>query len=128
MTEPFFQKLFIMELVPVIIFVVSVIVWLIVALFKRSSLVMKREFVTTLTVLIFLVHPNIVRIMFSCFSCMEIDNKYWLYEDLTIQCWEGDHTKAALYVALPGVAIWGLGIPLIALIVLIKFRPILNTV
>ena len=84
--------------------------------------------ITTIIVLLFLAHPNIVEAMFSCYACKEIlTGEHWLLEDLDIRCWEGDHVLYAFTVALPGMIAWGIGIPAIALILLIKNRKTLDT-
>jgi len=84
--------------------------------------------ITTIIVLLFLAHPNIIEAMFSAFACKEIlTGEYWLLEDLDIRCWEGDHVLYAFTVALPGMIAWGIGIPLVALLLLIKNRKTLET-
>ena len=74
----------------------------------------------------FLLHPNIVKTTFAVFSCMEIDDgEFWLLDDLDIRCWQGDHTKFAISVALPGVIAWGIGIPTFALVLIYRNRKVL---
>jgi hypothetical protein len=48
--------------------------------------------------------------------------------DLEIECWQGDHAMYVLGVGLPALLIWGLGIPIAALILLSQVRNKLHTV
>lgn len=52
---------------------------------------------------------------------MEIDEgEYWLVYDLDTRCWDNDHSSLALFVALPGIIVWSIAIPVICLWYLIK--------
>jgi hypothetical protein len=55
-----------------------------------------------------------------------VDEEYRVYNDLSIKCYEGTYTLYAYGVALPGIIIWGLGIPLFAFILLSRERNTLN--
>ena len=82
---------------------------------------MKYELVASIIVVMFLFHPNISRYMMSAFACTEIDaNEYWLVADLDIRCWNSEHSFFALCVALPGLVLWGIGAPAVALVVILK--------
>jgi hypothetical protein len=121
--KPEFIKLIMMAVVPFIVIVVSCLVWGAVALYKRSFANVRSELSTTLLVLLFMIHPNIVKSMFSAFSCLEVDpGELWLRTDLETRCWVGDHYKFSFSVALPGLIVWGVGIPLVALCLLVKRR------
>jgi len=72
---------------------------------------MKSEFVATITIVFFLIHPSIVKTFFQVFSCRDVHGEYWLTENLEVTCWEGDHLTYALAVALPSCIIWGIGTP-----------------
>lgn len=57
------------------------------------------------------------------FSCKEIaDGEYWLVENLEIRCWDSKHFFFAIFVALPGIVVWGVGIPGICLFFLRRLR------
>ena len=43
-------------------------------------------------------------------------------KDLSLKCWSSSHLAWALGGALPGILIWGIGIPLFALLILYRFR------
>jgi hypothetical protein len=121
--KPEFIKLIAMAVIPFNVIIVSCIVWGIVALYKRSLANVRNELVTTLLVLLFMIHPNVVKSMFSAFSCLEVDpGELWLRTDLETRCWVGAHNKFSFGVALPGLIVWGVGIPLVALHLLIRKR------
>jgi hypothetical protein len=119
----FYQKVLIVGSLPIVILVLTTLFWGSVAIYRGSSSVLRNQMVTTLIVLFFLVHPSIVQTMFKSFSCMEIDpGESWLLEDLSLQCWEGDHSLYSIAVGLPGLIVWGMGIPAAALGLLIRRR------
>jgi hypothetical protein len=121
--KPEFIKLITMAVVPFTVIVVSCLVWGVVALYRRSFANVRNELTTTLLVLLFMIHPNVVKSMFSAFSCLEVDpGELWLRTDLETRCWTGDHNKFSFSVALPGLLVWGVGIPLVALYLLMKRR------
>jgi hypothetical protein len=47
-------------------------------------------------------------------------------KDLDIKCWEGQHMKWVLYLGIPILAFWVIGIPLYAFILLFKNRKVLD--
>ena len=122
-TEAYFQKLILMSVLPPTVWTVSLIVWALIGLFKENYTYFKRELITTMIVLFFLVHPNIVKLMFSAFACTEIEGKgFWLVENLEIECWDQKHTFYALGVALPSILVWGIGTPSLVLLFMYKQR------
>lgn len=128
-TDVFYQKLVIVGVLPVVIVVLAVMYWGPVALCRQNSNVLKSQLVSTIIVLLFLAHPSIVQTMFKAFSCMEIDpDETWLLEDLALKCWNTDHSFFAVAIGLPGLLVWGLGIPTLALVLLVRNRSNLRSV
>ena len=122
-TEAYFQKLIVMAVLPPIIWTASLVVWTFIAICKGNYTYFKKELITTMIVLFFLVHPNVVRLMFSAFACTEIEGKgHWLMENLEIECWDQKHTFYALGVALPSILVWGVGTPYLVLLFMYKQR------
>lgn len=66
--------------------------------------------------------------MFSSFSCLDIDSTPFLLEDLDLECWNGDHTTFAMSCALPGMLIWGISAPTLALALLLRDRKRLDDI
>ena len=96
--------------------------WLVIAIRERSTNVLKNQLVSTVIVLFFLAHPVIVKTMFSAFSCMDIDGTAYLYEDLDVECYDETHSFYAITCALPGMILWGISAPMLAMLLLIRDR------
>jgi hypothetical protein len=56
------------------------------------------------------------------YSCYNVDGVPRVYSALYIECYTGPHIYWAYGVALPGIIVWGLGIPILAFILLYKQR------
>ena len=117
----YYYKLLTAALIPIIIWSLSFIVWIVVCFFKETYKFIKREFFTSIIVLFFLVHPNIVKTIFSSFSCREIVGiDYWLVDNLEIQCFTQSHYKLLLTISLPCIVLWGFGVPAVVLVIMVK--------
>ena len=109
--EAFYTKLLLLSAAPITFFALSSLGWLLVAVCKKSVSVLKNELVASAIILFFLLHPSVMRVMFSAFNCEEVrSGEYWV-SGLLVKCWEGKHLTYALGVALPAIIIWGLGVP-----------------
>jgi hypothetical protein len=53
---------------------------------------------------------------------MDIDGEQRLKYDLEVLCFKGPHKFWSLAVGLPGMLAWGFGIPIFALILLVRER------
>jgi hypothetical protein len=96
---------------------------------RRNKGVFRKQWVATLVVLFFLIHPNILRSNFSYFSCTEIETgQFWLNENLDIRCFDSKHNSFALSVVLPVLVIWGLLVPLLVLLYLSRKRKELSEI
>ncbi len=65
----------------------------------------------------------------TIFNCVDAvgDGKTYMYVDLSIECWEGDHKYYANRFGIPILVIWVLGLPLITYGYLFKKRRQLDT-
>mmetsp|Transcript_19392 Transcript_19392/g.3160 ORF Transcript_19392/g.3160 Transcript_19392/m.3160 type:complete len:117 (+) Transcript_19392:6511-6861(+) len=105
-----------MTFAPILLAIFAALAWTSISIYKGTFKYMKDELVATLVILLFIAHPNLVKSSFSAFSCMEIDaGEFWLVENLDIECWTGDHTFYSVNFALPGIIVWGIGIPTVCL-------------
>ena len=68
----------------------------------------------------FLIHPNLVKTIFTCFNCEKIDDDLYLDIDMSEECWTGSHLKYSMLVALPALIVWGIGLPGLAIWMLRK--------
>ena len=110
------------SLLPITLLIVSVAVWVAMAGIKRSFYGTVDKIVSTYVVLLFLVYPTIAKVLFAAVNCMSVAGTNRLREDLESICYKGSHLAYFLGVVIPGSIIWVLGIPLIALIILLRNR------
>lgn len=73
--------------------------------------------------IIFLFHPTLTSESLSVFLCNQIDeNQYRMTHHLEYKCYSVQHLQWAIFVAVPILAIWVIGLPVIGLIILTKNR------
>ena len=65
----YYIKLIIMTFVPVLLILCAVLVWGSIAFYKSNINYMKDELLATIIILLFLAHPNLVKLEFSVFAC-----------------------------------------------------------
>ncbi|TNV88077.1 hypothetical protein FGO68_gene10837 [Halteria grandinella] len=80
------------------------------------------KIVLTAIVILFLMHPTIVKEMFNLFNCKNIEGIERLYMDLNVVCFEGLHSRAAQWIGIPSILVYGVGIPLMGFIVIFRNR------
>ena len=99
-------------MLPWLLALVTLISWTIIIKSKRQSdKKLNARFVTTYIFILFLIFPSLVQIMVDQFNCQEYDEELRSKIDLQVECWEGWHKVFSLYVALPGIILYGIGIP-----------------
>lgn len=112
---------------PVLLLLVCIAFWLIVGKIKNYT---RAEFrgnlISTMIVVLFLVHPDIATIMFSSFNCIKVDNDYRMKDNVRSICYQGEHLFYMSVVAFPSIGVWVLGIPLFAFLVLYKNKRVIN--
>ena len=110
--QPYYSKVLILALLPVLIIIVSVVFWASAALIKRRKEYMNVQLVSTIIIVLLLIHPNVIKTMTALFSCTEIDNdEWWLTDELDIRCWDNEHIWYVTRVSVPALLLWGVGIP-----------------
>ena len=122
-SDGYYIKLCIVTGIPIFIITISYLYWMGHGYIVKSYSGLKREVYTTMIVIFFLVYPNIVKLLFSNFSCVPIDKmQSYLKENTEIQCWDSNHIKYSLIVAVPGIILWALGIPTLILMFMAKYK------
>jgi hypothetical protein len=110
--DVYFEKLIFIAMIPFFLCLLSLCFWFVISMFMKSSKKLARHVMSTIVVLIFLVHPSLTQSMFAVFSCTELDNgETWLVTNCDIKCWDPTHTQYALTVALPFLLVFSIGIP-----------------
>jgi hypothetical protein len=123
----FFQKLIMFGLLPILLFVLCFLFWAAVGLAQKKSLSeFRAKFISSLIIVLFLVHPNIAQNMFMTFNCLEVEGVYRMKQDIGTICYEGQHLYFISIVAFPAIGLWVIGIPLFALFVLMANKRVIN--
>ena len=107
---------------PVFLILISIIFWQILKLIKKVKQAVLNETISTMIVLLFMIHPNIVQINFQNFRCLDTDGTERVLEDLEVICFSNVHKFYSFSVAIPSIIIWGIGIPLFAMLLLFRDR------
>jgi hypothetical protein len=116
----FYIKLLLLALLPFAIVALSTLFWMVYRKIKKVAFSrVMGDNVSTVIIMLFLVHPQIVQYLYDNFNCVDVDGTYRVLNDLEIECWNGTHSFWSLFVGLPGIIVWGLGIPLFAWMLLL---------
>lgn len=119
-------KLISVILLPILFIALSAVFWYIKNLLGEKIEYIKDKVIGSIVIILTILHPIVMRFSFGVFSCVELEHgEYWLESDTEINCWKGEHKLAALGLGLPAMILWGLGIPCILLVLLLKARKIL---
>jgi hypothetical protein len=118
--NPFFSKVLIISLTPVICLTCSMIFWLLWKKVKHSEKVMEK-FIGTVIVQLFFFYPSLIRLDFLTFFCTELEkDNFYLTSYMNIHCWESTHLIFTLTVALPSIVTFCISFPLVLLVSLRK--------
>ena len=78
---------------------------------------------STILILLFLIHPGVFKANLSVFSCTELEpGEFWLSDDLNEQCWDTFHSKFSLMICATNLIIWGFAFPVTVLFLMMKNR------
>ena len=72
--KTFFVKLMLLSVLPFLLALCCFTFWILYSFCKRSARGYRGEMISSLVILLFLVHPSIVQYMFSNFTCQQIDD------------------------------------------------------
>ena len=78
------QKVYIMAGLPIILGSVAYVVWVIICRIKRDPGSLRVNFIATLVLLLFLVHPAMTKRMVDVFNCRDYDGSPRLVSDYQI--------------------------------------------
>jgi len=81
------------------------------------------DFILSVVVLLFMVHPNVAHYTFLVFTCKELEtDKFFLQEDLDTACYTPEHYWWQFACGLPFMAAYTAGIPAVAFLLLRRHR------
>lgn len=121
--SPFYIKTIGFAAMPVLVCVIPCIVFFVYYLHKVRNGTNESEarqhminlWTTTVVVIMFLIHPSVTQQTFYLFSCKKIgarSDDYYLYADLSEQCWTPTHLTFCFMLGLPMFIVYAIGIPL----------------
>lgn len=61
--------------------------------------------------LLWLIYPDICHVIFSSLSCIEKEGVQRLYRDLETICWKTEHLRFIMFITVPGLIFWVIGLP-----------------
>jgi len=101
--------------VPICIFVGMFLLYQVLVNTNLIEKIMPKEQFRTLIwskvmLLLFLIYPGLCTILLSVFKCREIEGKYWMIDDLSLQCYTDDWTSQAC-VSFLGIIFFPIGVP-----------------
>lgn len=125
--ESFFLKVLVTSIVPILITLVSILLWISIYLFRFKFEGAERRFrkimnkiITTIIVLLFMIHSDVVYVSITALRCTNLadsdslaydssspNTHYYLEEDTSIECWTPEHKAFAFGFALPSFIFWG---------------------
>eukprot|EP01017_Pseudomicrothorax_dubius_P009638 TRINITY_DN13312_c0_g1_i2.p1 TRINITY_DN13312_c0_g1~~TRINITY_DN13312_c0_g1_i2.p1 ORF type:complete len:613 (+),score=137.48 TRINITY_DN13312_c0_g1_i2:214-2052(+) len=122
--RPFFIKLALIAACPILLALLASVVWIVYFLVRYRSRVcefkdnMKTNIVTSIVILLFMVHTSILQTTFLSFRCQNIGDEErpysYLERDLDVECWKDQHLNYVLTLAVPSLVVWGFGTPVFA--------------
>ena len=115
-------KLFLLMLLPLILFGLIAMIWLIVFLIKRSWVKnMTRNLIISFITIVFLLHPKLTEQSINVFKCIEIDDGVAVAKiDTNIGCYSSTHLKWCFMIAAPILIVWVIALPIFSLVTLAK--------
>ncbi|CAI2368076.1 unnamed protein product [Moneuplotes crassus] len=117
-------KLFLMTFLPIILFFIIAVMWLIIKWVKPAWCTnIKRALVISFITVVFVLHPKLTEKSISLFKCIEIDEGYKVARiDTNLECFSPTHLKWCIIVGIPIILVWVIACPLITYLVILKQR------
>ena len=121
--EVFYATRIIWAVLPVIATLVCILVWLLLSKFKKiKDLVKKMK--ASIVILLYLLWPGLSSETFSLFACRDVCGESRLRADINEPCYvkDGRHSLFAYALGIPMTLIYVIGLPLLALILVIRVQ------
>lgn len=118
----FYKKIIGYVVLPLLLLLFAVVLWGFIKLLTKMKAI-PHKVVTSMVIIVFILHPSLTKVTFSIFSCSELlPSQYWLITDMSIRCWDMEHLKNIVSIALPSMIVWIFGLPLFCLGLLYRTR------
>jgi len=118
----FYTKMEGNAVLPAVLLLFAGVIWSMISLCLRVTQI-SSKIIASLVMIIFILHPSLTKEMFSMFSCTELKpGELWLAADMSLRCWSWEHVKYALMVSISSIAVWIIGLPLLCLCLIYRYR------
>lgn len=108
-----------MAMLPFVSILICLLFWMIFSICtKKSFQYFYNKTISCMIIALFFFYANYIQTMLSAFQCDNINGESRLHAFLEVTCYEGPHTFWALWISLPSILVWGVGIPMFAFILL----------
>ncbi|CAI2371546.1 unnamed protein product [Moneuplotes crassus] len=116
-------KLFLLMLLPIILFAVVATIWIGLYCLKRKYVKsLQRNLVISFISIVFLLHPKLTEQSLTLFRCVKIDEgDSRVRLDTHFECYSSNHLLWISTISVPIIVIWVISCPLAALILLYKY-------
>ena len=123
-TSTFYLKTFAIGMLPLVYALIFLLIFLTLRLvYKQHKELFMRRVITTIIVIMYVMHPTLTRYALAIFFCLETEPGIrLLQDDVQVKCWVGEHMRLSFLIGLPLFFVMVLGIPVAALVFLIRRR------
>lgn len=117
--DAYYLKLLILACSQPGLVLISCVVWAVLSFCKGKMRILSPQMLASSVILFFLAYPSVLRGVLSVYHCEDIEDEEWLVGK-PIKCWDSEHLKYALGLALPCVLLWGFAVPLLVLLAMVR--------
>ncbi|CAI2362983.1 unnamed protein product [Moneuplotes crassus] len=117
-------KLFLLIFLPLALFFVISLIWVVIYLIKRRWMKnIQRNLTISFISVVFLLHPRLTQAGINIWRCVKIDEDVEVARfDMSFECYSAQHLKYCFTIGLPILLFWSILTPLVAFILLCKNR------
>ena len=121
-------KIFLMSILPFMLIIFYSLMWTIMYLLLNKYFNdIKRSIIVSIIVILFLLHPALTRAGLSIFQWVLVDkNNFRARLEINMKWYSSEHLIWWWLLGIPIILVWGIGMPVWALVILIKWRQSLD--
>ncbi|CDW75727.1 UNKNOWN [Stylonychia lemnae] len=116
-SDVFRSKMLFFGALPIILSLISAIVWIIMKLSFRKyfrQIRLSAKIQLTCFAIILLLYPTVISVCFQIFQCFDYeDGNSYVQSYMNIQCWGDFHKQISLFIGFPFIFLWTILFPLI---------------
>ena len=107
---------------PLLFFLVFAFMYGVWKLIRRDRHEYKRALVVIAITIVYFFYPTLTNRSLNLFKCMGIEGTLRLELDLELECWKGAHLYWAMFMGLPLMIFWVIGLPVLGIVFLLLNR------